>query len=75
VSDRKDPQDCRLALYDKVTLQDVAAPLEIFAPRQRLWRAIRRDLGSLTGKAVDTTSFVALNVHTPSRRCPTGSTR
>jgi transcriptional regulator GlxA family with amidase domain len=50
------------ALYDKVTLQDVAAPLEIFARANDFGAHYRVILASPTGEAVDTTSFVSLNV-------------
>src|ERR1700704_7047776 len=52
------------ALYDKVTLQDVAAPLEIFARANDFGGRYDVILASLTGKAVDTTSFVTLSVDT-----------
>ncbi|BBZ28524.1 AraC family transcriptional regulator [Mycolicibacterium madagascariense] len=51
------------ALYDKVTLQDVAAPLEIFARANDFGARYEILLVSATGKAVETTSFVSLNVH------------
>src|ERR1700755_2179440 len=50
------------ALYDKVTLQDVAAPLEIFARANDFGARYEVILASLTGQDVDTTSYVALNV-------------
>jgi transcriptional regulator GlxA family with amidase domain len=50
------------ALYDKVTLQDVAAPLEIFARANDFGARYAVLLTSLTGAAVATTSFVTLNV-------------
>src|SRR5215218_9883638 len=53
------------ALYDKVTLQDVAAPLEIFAGANDFGPRYRVLLASPTGEAVATTAFVALNVDMP----------
>lgn len=50
------------ALYNKVTLQDVAAPLEIFARANDFGAHYRVVLASLDGEAVDTTSFVTLKV-------------
>src|SRR3979411_2683371 len=58
------------ALYDKVTLQDAAAPLEIFDPANDFGARYEVILASLTGKAVDTTSFVALNVETSLAEVP-----
>ena len=52
------------ALYDKVTLQDVAAPLEIFARANDFGARYDVVLASLDGKAVETTSYVTLNVDT-----------
>ena len=52
------------ALYDKVTLQDVAAPLEIFARANDFGARYDVILASLDGKAVCTTSYVTLNVDT-----------
>jgi transcriptional regulator GlxA family with amidase domain len=52
------------ALYDKVTLQDVAAPLEIFARANDFGARYDVILASLTGEAVETTSYVTLNVDT-----------
>jgi transcriptional regulator GlxA family with amidase domain len=50
------------ALYNKVTLQDVAAPLEIFARANDFGARYQVHLASPTGEAVATTAFVALNV-------------
>lgn len=50
------------ALYDKVTLQDVAAPLEIFARANDFGAQYEIILASLTGAPVRTTSYVVLNV-------------
>lgn len=49
------------ALYDKVTLQDVAAPLEIFARANDFGARYTVLLASPTGKAVGTTAFATLN--------------
>ena len=58
------------ALYDKVTLQDVAAPLEIFARANDFGARYEVILASLTGKPVDTTSYVTLNVDTSLAEVP-----
>ncbi|ORV30225.1 AraC family transcriptional regulator [Mycolicibacterium confluentis] len=58
----KEPRTVVFALYDKVTLQDVAAPLEIFARANDFGAHYRVILASLTGEAVNTTSFVSLKV-------------
>src|SRR3954469_10768196 len=65
VSDEKVRKTVVFALYDKVTLQDVAAPLEIFARANDFGAEYRVILASPTGAAVDTTSFVSLNVDMP----------
>src|SRR5882757_1659587 len=70
VSDEKTRKTVVFALYDKVTLQDVAAPLEIFARANDFGARYEVILASLTGKAVDTTSFVALNVETSLAEVP-----
>jgi transcriptional regulator GlxA family with amidase domain len=57
-------------LYDKVTLQDVAAPLEIFARANDFGARYDVILASLTGKPVDTTSFVTLSVDTSLAEVP-----
>ena len=49
------------ALYDKVTLQDVAAPLEIFARANDFGARYTVLLASPTGEAVGTTAFATLN--------------
>lgn len=61
----KTPKTIVFALYDKVTLQDVAAPLEIFARANDFGANYRVILTSLTGEPVDTTSFVSLRVGMP----------
>lgn len=53
------------ALYDKVTLQDVAAPLEILARANDFGAHYRVILASPAGGTVETTSFVALKVDMP----------
>ncbi len=58
----KEPRTVVFALYDKVTLQDVAAPLEIFARANDFGAHYRVILASSTGAAVNTTSFVSLKV-------------
>ncbi|QEN17025.1 GlxA family transcriptional regulator [Mycolicibacterium sp. ELW1] len=58
------------ALYDKVTLQDVAAPLEIFARANDFGAKYQVILASLTGEAVNTTSFVTLKVDVPLAEVP-----
>lgn len=64
------PKTVVFALYDKVTLQDVAAPLEIFARANDFGANYRVILASPTGAAVDTTSFVALKVDMPLAEVP-----
>jgi len=49
-------------VYDKVTLQDVAAPLEIFARANDFGAAYDVLLASPTGRSVGTTSFTRLGV-------------
>jgi transcriptional regulator GlxA family with amidase domain len=56
--------------YNKVTLQDVAAPLEIFARANDFGARYRVILTSPTGEAVETTSFVALKVDMPLAEVP-----
>ena len=73
MSDKKQPQPRRavvFALYDKVTLQDVAAPLEIFARANDFGARYDVILASLTGEDVNTTSFVTLNVDTSLAQVP-----
>ena len=53
------------ALYDKVTLQDVAAPLEIFARANDFGARYRVMLASPTGGAVTTTAYASINADTP----------
>ncbi|MCV7281703.1 GlxA family transcriptional regulator [Mycolicibacterium flavescens] len=59
---RRQPKTVVFALYNKVTLQDVAAPLEIFARANDFGAHYRVILASLDGEAVDTTSFVTMKV-------------
>jgi transcriptional regulator GlxA family with amidase domain len=61
-STQRRPRTVVFALYDKVTLQDVAAPLEIFARANDFGAQYRVILASPTGAMVDTTSFVSLKV-------------
>src|SRR5882762_2400625 len=70
VSDEKARKTIVFALYDKVTLQDVAAPLEIFARANDFGARYEVILASLTGKPVDTTSFVTLSVDTSLAEVP-----
>ncbi|WP_460358683.1 GlxA family transcriptional regulator [Mycobacterium sp. ZZG] len=58
------------ALYDKVTLQDVAAPLEIFARANDFGARYRVLLVSPTGGAVGTTAYAQLNTDVPLARAP-----
>jgi transcriptional regulator GlxA family with amidase domain len=66
----KAPKTVVFALYDKVTLQDVAAPLEIFARANDFGAKYCVILASPTGAAVDTTSYVSLNVDMPLAEVP-----
>ncbi|MFC0112110.1 GlxA family transcriptional regulator [Kibdelosporangium aridum] len=52
-------------LYDKVTLQDVAAPLEIFARANDFGARYRVLLASPTGQPVGTTAFTRLGADIP----------
>ncbi|HET6732579.1 GlxA family transcriptional regulator [Mycobacterium sp.] len=61
-SGAKPPRTVVFALYNKVTLQDVAAPLEIFARANDFGARYEVLLASPTGEAVATTAFVTLNV-------------
>src|SRR3954453_18427200 len=70
VSHEKTRKTVVFALYDKVTLQDVAAPLEIFARANDFGARYEVVLASLDGKPVQTTSFVELNVHTSLTEVP-----
>lgn len=56
------PRTVVFALYDKVTLQDVAAPLEIFARANDFGARYRVILASPTGEAVATTAYASFNV-------------
>ncbi|QNJ93870.1 GlxA family transcriptional regulator [Mycolicibacterium fluoranthenivorans] len=67
---KKPPKTVVFALYDKVTLQDVAAPLEIFARANDFGARYRVLLVSPTGNAVDTTSFVSLSVDMALKEAP-----
>ena len=58
------PKTVVFALFDKVTLQDVAAPLEIFARANDFGARYDVMLASVDGKPVNTTSFVTLNIDT-----------
>jgi transcriptional regulator GlxA family with amidase domain len=66
----KTPKTVVFALYNKVTLQDVAAPLEIFARANDFGAKYQVILASPTGEAVNTTSFVALKVDMPLAEVP-----
>jgi putative intracellular protease/amidase len=54
-----------VALYDKVTLLDVAAPLEVFARANDFGTRYRVLLVSADGKPVQTTAFTGLNADLP----------
>jgi transcriptional regulator GlxA family with amidase domain len=56
------PKTIVFALYDKVTLLDVAAPLEVFARANDFGARYDVLLASPTGEAVGTTGFTKLNV-------------
>jgi transcriptional regulator GlxA family with amidase domain len=56
------PRTVVFALYNKVTLQDVAGPLETFARANDFGARYEVLLASPTGEAVATTAFAALNV-------------
>jgi transcriptional regulator GlxA family with amidase domain len=64
ISTRASPPLRRIVflVYDKVTLQDVAAPLEIFARANDFGAAYDVLLASPTGRSVGTTSFTRLGV-------------
>jgi transcriptional regulator GlxA family with amidase domain len=57
-------------LYDKVTLQDVAAPLEIFARANDFGARYRVLLASPTGQPVGTTAFTRLSADIPVADAP-----
>lgn len=57
-------------VYDKVTLQDVAAPLEILARANDFGADYRVALVSSTGAAVRTTAFTRLGVDLPLSQAP-----
>lgn len=59
------------ALYNKVTLQDVAAPLEIFARANDFGANYRVLLASPTGEAVGTTAYARLDVDVSLAEAPT----
>jgi transcriptional regulator GlxA family with amidase domain len=56
------PRTVVFALYNKVTLQDVAGPLEVFARANDFGAGYRVLLASPNGEAVATTAFTKLNV-------------
>lgn len=58
------------ALYDKVTLQDVAAPLEVFARANDFGARYRVHLVSKSGESVGTTSFTRLSADTALAEVP-----
>jgi transcriptional regulator GlxA family with amidase domain len=58
------------ALYNKVTLQDVAAPLEIFARANDFGAQYRVVLASPTGAPVATTAYAVLNADVPLAEVP-----
>ncbi|MGP4085530.1 GlxA family transcriptional regulator [Streptomyces sp. KR55] len=57
-------------LYDKVTLQDVAAPLEIFARANDFGARYRVLLASPAGESVGTTAFTRLSADIPVADAP-----
>jgi transcriptional regulator GlxA family with amidase domain len=57
-------------LYDKVTLQDVAAPLEIFARANDFGARYRVLLASPTGQPVGTSAFTRLSADIPVADAP-----
>lgn len=61
-ADAHPPRTVVFALYDKVTLQDVAAPLEIFARANDFGANYRVLLASPTGAAVGTTAYARIDV-------------
>ncbi|WP_197377269.1 GlxA family transcriptional regulator [Mycolicibacterium baixiangningiae] len=69
-ADANAPRTVVFALYDKVTLQDVAAPLEIFARANDFGACYRVLLASPTGEAVATTAYAAINVDIPVAQVP-----
>jgi transcriptional regulator GlxA family with amidase domain len=56
------PRTVVFALYNKVTLLDVAGPLEVFARANDFGARYRVLLASWNGEAVATTAFTKLNV-------------
>lgn len=64
------PRTVVFALYDKVTLQDVAAPLEIFARANDFGARYTVLLASPTGKPVGTTAYATLQVDIPLAEVP-----
>jgi len=64
------PRTVVFALYDKVTLQDVAAPLEIFARANDFGARYRVILASPTGEAVGTTAYASINADMPLAEVP-----
>ena len=66
----EDSRTVVFALYNKVTLQDVAAPLEIFARANDFGARYRVMLASPTGDAVGTTAYAQLSADLPLREVP-----
>ncbi|HTK62126.1 MAG TPA: GlxA family transcriptional regulator [Pseudonocardia sp.] len=64
-ADRAAERTMVFLLYDKVTLQDVAAPLEIFARANDFGARYRVLLASPTGGPVGTTAFTRLSADIP----------
>ncbi|CAN5412493.1 DJ-1/PfpI family protein [soil metagenome] len=64
------PRTVVFALYNKVTLLDVTAPLEIFARANDFGAQYRVILASPTGAAVATTAYASINVDMPLAEVP-----
>ncbi|MET9789694.1 GlxA family transcriptional regulator [Streptomyces canus] len=69
-ADRGAERTMVFVLYDKVTLQDVAAPLEIFARANDFGARYRVLLVSPTGQPVGTTAFTRLSADIPVTDAP-----
>src|SRR3954471_639432 len=69
-ADRGAERTMVFVLYDKVTLQDVAAPLEIFARANDFGARYRVLLVSPTGQPVGTTAFTRLSADIPVTEAP-----
>lgn len=69
-ADRGAERTMVFVLYDKVTLQDVAAPLEIFARANDFGARYRVLLISPTGQPVGTTAFTRLSADIPVTDAP-----